>query len=299
MIKHTLEISERAARIRLKDKQLVIEIDDEKRSFACEDIGVLVLQNPAVSISAATLDALCQSGAAIVICGQRRLPTGLLLPIPTHTQLVPRMMAQLSTSRSVAKQAWKQIVQAKILAQARNLKAPYADKLKYMASKVRSGDPENYEAQASKLYWPNCFQEEYNNGDQRNPENHTPFNICLNYGYAIIRAAVARSLVSAGLVPALGIFHKRRDNPYCLADDLMEPLRPLVDATVRNILTNKISSLEEPLGKESRKQLLTLLTYPVSLSNKRGPMMAVLPRYVNNYVRFITGESKRIIAPIT
>ena len=298
MIKHTLEISERAARIRLKDKQLVIKIDGKKRSFACEDIGVLVLQNLAVSISAATLDALCQSGAAIVICGQQRLPTGLLLPLPTHTQLVPRMMAQLSANRSVTKQAWKQIVQAKIMAQARNLKAPYPDKLKYMASKVRSGDPDNYEAQASKLYWPNYFIEEYANREQRNPDNHTPFNICLNYGYSIVRATVARAIVSAGLVPALGIFHKRRDNPYCLADDLMEPLRPLVDKTVKNILKDKISSVEDPLSKETRKELLTLLTHPISLSQTKGPMMAVLPRYINNYFRFITGEVKRIITPL-
>lgn len=297
MIKHTLEISERAARIRLKNKQLHIQLDESEHSFACEDIGVLVLQNPAVSISAAVMDALCKSGAAVVICGQNRLPTGLLLPLPTHTQLVPRMMTQLNASRPAAKQAWKQIIQAKIKAQANSLEPPFSEKLLYMAGKVQSGDPDNYEAQASKIYWPNYFQEEYANGDQRNPDGPSCFNICLNYGYALIRASMARAIVSAGLVPALGVFHKRRDNPYCLADDLMEPLRPLVDRAVKKLIVQKITNDLEPLNKEVRRQLLSLLASKIKLSDKDGPLMAILPRYINNYFRFISGESKQITIP--
>ncbi len=299
MIKHTLEISERAAQIRLRNKQLIIRVDESEHSFACEDIGVLVLQNPAVSISAAVMDALCKSGAAIIICGQNRLPTGLLLPLPAHTQLVPRMMAQLKASRPASKQAWKQIVQAKIKAQAQNLKPPFSEKLLYMAGKVQSGDPDNYEAQASKLYWPNYFQTVYSNGDQRNPDGISCFNVCLNYGYALIRASVARAIVSSGLVPALGVFHKRRDNPYCLADDLMEPLRPLVDRTVKKLIDQAITNDTDPLNKETRKTLLSLLASKIKLADTEGPLMATLPRYINNYFRFITGESKQVIIPVT
>lgn len=298
MIKHTLEISDRAAHISLKNRQLIIKFNDSERCFPCEDIAVLILQNPAITITAATLNSLCEFGAAIVICGSNRLPSGLLLPLPTHTQLVPRMMAQLETPRSFAKQAWKQIIQAKIKAQAKNLDSIFSDKLEYMATKVRSGDPENFEAQASKIYWQNLFCRQYRDGDQRNPQGKSAFNSMLNYGYAIIRASVARAVVSAGLIPALGVFHKRRDNPFCLADDLMEPLRPAVDRIVYERLKSPSYNSKEPLDKTTKGTLLELLSTKTKLGKKEGPLMVILPRYINNYFRFITNESKKIEIPI-
>lgn len=298
MIKHTLEISQRPARLNLNKKQLVLGFeDDENRSFSCEDIGVVILQHPAISISAAALNALLESGAAVVICGKNHLPTGMLLPTITHTELVPRLMAQIEADKPARKRVWQAIVEAKIIAQADQIPNPHRRKLHHLAKKVKSGDSENAEAQAAKIYWPARFREQYRDGDKRDPASVSLFNAALNYGYAIIRAAVARSLVSAGLQPALGVFHHRRNNPFCLADDVMEPLRPLVDRTVSHILRDRMCDVDRTLTPDDRKRLLSLLTQEVALGVNKGPLMATLPRYVSSVFRMLTKESSKLVTP--
>lgn len=299
MIKHTLEISQRPARISLSKKQLVLHLEDEtKRSFSCEDIGVIVLQHPAISLSAAALNALLENGAVVVICDERHLPSGILLPTVSHTELVPRMMQQLQSSEPARKQAWKQLVQAKIRAQAKLLTDAPKTKLLRLSEKVKSGDPENNEAQAAQIYWRNYFADQYASQDKRDPNSTSLFNALLNYGYAIIRAATARALVSSGLQPALGVFHHRRDNPFCLADDVMEPLRPLVDRTVKQILSQQNEPIPtEVLPSEHRKQLLQLLSQPVQWKDTTGPLLAVLPRYINSFYRLLTKESATLHSP--
>ncbi len=297
MIKHTLEISQRTARLSLKHQQMVIHLDDGDRQFACEDIGVLVLQNPAISLSSALLNALLQAGAVVVICNERHLPSGLLLPTLTHTELVPRMMAQLNSGLPARKQAWKAIIQAKISAQAQALPRNLQRRLQNLAQNVKSGDPENYEAQAAKLYWPARFPSRYRAGDKRDPTSESLFNSLLNYGYAIIRAATARALVSAGLQPALGVFHHRRDNPFCLADDVMEPLRPLVDRTVQKILDDEGEIESGELQNHHRKELLSLLSHSVDFGESSGPLMATLPRYINSFYRLLIRENERLEVP--
>ncbi|MBK1835630.1 type II CRISPR-associated endonuclease Cas1 [Roseibacillus ishigakijimensis] len=298
MIKHTLEISQRPARLSLRHRQLVIKLPDDEgeRTFACEDIGVLILQHPAISLSSALLHALLESGAVVIICNKKHLPAGLLLPTLTHTELVPRMMAQLQADLPARKQAWKAIIRAKITAQAHLLDDPFRKKLLTLAQAVKSGDTENHEAQAARIYWPALFPERYRQGDKRDPKSESRFNSLLNYGYAIIRAATARALVSAGLQPALGVFHHKRDNPFCLADDLMEPLRPLVDCAVKCLLATD-SSEEEALRPENRKVLLNLLTYTVTLDSQTGPLMATLPRYINSFYRLLTREETELQWP--
>ncbi|MFV0416815.1 MAG: type II CRISPR-associated endonuclease Cas1, partial [Chthoniobacterales bacterium] len=197
MIKHTLEIAERPAKVSLRKQQLVLSLSDTERQFACEDIGVLILQHPGISISAAALDALLQSGVVVVICGDNHLPSGLLLPTLTHTELVPRMMAQLSAKQPARKRLWQFIIQAKILAQADQVDDIPARKLRRFAQQVRPGDPENFEAQAAKIYWPTRFPEQYGRKDKRDPQSNSLFNSALNYGYAILRACTARALISA------------------------------------------------------------------------------------------------------
>ena len=297
MIKHTLEISQRPVRLSLRQRQLVIKLPDNEgeRTFACEDIGVLILQHPAISLSSAILHALLDSGAVVVICNEKHLPAGLLLPTLSHTELVPRMMAQLEADLPARKQAWKAIVRAKITAQACLLENPYRKKLLTLAQAVKSGDSENHEAQAARIYWAALFPERYREGDKRDPKSESRFNALLNYGYAIVRAATARALVSAGLQPALGVFHHKRDNPFCLADDVMEPLRPLVDQTVKQLLTDEPS--EEALSPENRKALLKLLTHTVTLDEQTGPLMATLPRYINSFYRLLTRENQTLSYP--
>ena len=297
MIKHTLEISQRPARVSLRQQQIIIHLDEDERIFAAEDVGVLILQHPAISISAAALNALQEAGAAVIICGNNHLPTGLLLPVVTHTELVPRLMAQLEADKPARKRAWKSIVQAKVRAQASKIPLPYRGKLQHMAAKVKSGDPDNIEAQAAKIYWPARFPERYKVGDKRDADSDSIFNSALNYGYAIIRASVARALVSAGLQPALGVFHHSRGNPYCLADDVMEPLRPLVDGAVQQILNEELPP-DRKLNKEHRQKLLSLLTHEVEVNKLSGPLMATLPRYIASFYRLLTKEADHLDAPL-
>jgi len=298
MIKHTIEVSRLPAHLSLRNKQLVLKLkDDQERRFACEDVGVLILQHPAIMLSAAILNELLEQGAVVIICGKNRLPSGMLLPTASHTELVPRMMAQLEADKPVRKSTWKRIVQAKIRNQAAQLPKVQQRKLLRLAELVKSGDPENREAQAAKVYWPARFPSRYNDNDKRDPNSNSLFNSCLNYGYAIIRAAVARALVSAGLQPALGVFHHHRSNPFCLADDVMEPLRPLVDSYVYDILSASELFDLEPLHQRHRQKLLGILTHEVCFSESYGPLMAVLPRYINSVYRVLTKETKNLTFP--
>lgn len=299
MIKKTIEISENATRLSLKRRQLVVTIRDEglTRQFACEDIGVLILQNRASSITTAALDALLAHGAAVVICNEKHLPSGILLPTQTHTELVPRMAKQLEAGLPAKKRAWQHVVRAKIRAQAKQLPPKQAKKLDLLAANLLSGDPHNHEAQAAKIYWPARFPHQYLKSDVRDCLSDSLFNALLNYGYAILRAATARAIVSAGLHPALGIFHHRRDNSYCLADDLMEPFRPMVDEEVASILSTPELNQATTLERLHRQRLLNLLVQDMSYDDAVGPLMAVLPRYINSYFRFLTKQSERFPVP--
>jgi len=300
MIKRTVEISQRAARLSLRQGQLVIRLLEEEKDHVipCEDIGVLLLQHPAISITAAVLDALLQAGAAVIICNEKHLPSGMLLPTISHTELVPRMWAQLTASQPTRKNAWKLIVQAKIRAQASLLTGSSQGKLMALAENTRSGDVENHEAQAARIYWAALFPHQYEVGIKRDPLCDSLFNSMLNYGYSIIRAATARALVSAGLQPALGIFHHRRDNPFCLADDIMEPLRPLVDRMVKKLLEDAVTGNDLQLTQIHRRHLLDLLTITVSFQETKGPLMAVLPRYIASFHRLLSKEAEVLHVPL-
>jgi len=298
MIKHTLEIAERPASVYLRNQQLVIESgegeDKIRRSFACEDIGVLILQHPGIFLSSAVAMELLKNGSAILFSDAKHLPAGLLLPTTMHSELVPRMQAQISASEPTRKRMWKAVVEAKIREQRvhlteRNATHDSLPRLLRLEQSVRSGDPENHEAQAARIYWSACFPQQYAEGDRRLPEGTSLFNALLNYGYAIIRAAVARALVASGLQPALGVFHSRRDNPFCLADDLMEPLRPLVDRVVAKILENESNSSER-LERRHRQPLLQLLASEVSIHSFRGPLMVALSRYTSGFQKCLVDK---------
>ena len=297
MSKHTIEIAERPVRLSLKNGQLIITQKDLSRSFACEDVGILILQHPAISLSAAVLDALLSTGAAVLICGENRMPSGLLLPTVAHSELVPRMTAQMQAPLPARKQSWKAIIQAKIRAQAEQVPDPAHTRLLHLANGMKSGDPDNREAQAAKIYWSAHFPQEYAAGDSRDPDGTSRFNLSLNYGYSILRASLARALVVAGLQPALGVFHHRRNNPFCLADDLIEPLRPLVDRTVSSLLQTSVGSEPESLNVGDRRALLAIPATIIQLDDHSGPLMAVLPRYVAGFFRHLTKESTHFPFP--
>ncbi len=245
--------------------------------------------------------ALLEAGAVIVFCNKKHLPSGVLLPLASHTELVVRLHEQLAAALPAQRRCWQALVRAKIQAQANALPARDRPRLERLVGQVRSGDPDNCDAQAAKIYWPSRFPAIYQQGDNRNPEGTSRFNSLLNYGYAILRAALARALVAAGLQPALGVFHHRRDNPFCLADDLIEPLRPLVDNRVAQILQDDPPSSPEDLTQPDRRELLNLLVHPLKLPGAEtttGPLMATLPRYIANFYRFLTKQSERFSIPV-
>jgi CRISPR-associated protein Cas1 len=292
MIKRTVEISQQAAHLTVHLDQFLIQRDRETvGSVPCEDLGVLLVDHAGVTYSHQALARLMAFDAAVVICGRDHLPAGILLPLADHSQVVWRVQLQVDVPRPLKKQLWKQLVQDKIRAQAANLAAgPARTRLLALARDVRSGDPENAEGQAARFYWPALFADK---SFRRDPDGAPPNNL-LNYGYAVVRAALARAIVAAGLLPALGLKHSNRSNAFCLADDLIEPLRPLVDARVCELLRHS----ERQLVPTVKSRLLELLAEPVSLQGEQGPLLVQLHRYVASLVRCYQGAAKRLEIPI-
>ncbi len=292
MIKHTIEISREPAHLTVRLDQLLLQRGEETvGSIPCEDIGVVVVDQPRTTYSHAALTGLARSDAVLVVCGNDHLPVGVLLPLADHSQVVWRIAQQVAVRKPLQKQLWRQLVRAKIRAQALNL--PQAcrarRKLVELSRRVRSGDPANVEAQAARVYWRHWLPGEA----FRRQQDGDGANALLNYGYAILRAAVARALVAAGLLPALGLFHANRSNAFCLADDLMEPLRPLVDHRVRRLRGQG----HQELNPETKKGLLGLLADPVRIGRERGPLMVSLHRMVASLVRCFEGEADRLEIP--
>lgn len=308
MIKRTIEISQQPAHLTVRNEQLLLlPKDGDGReiplaSIPCEDIGVVLVEHSGTTFSHAALERLVHHGAALVICGRDHLPAGMLLPVGEHTQIVPRIGQQIAIKKPLRKQLWKQIVQAKIRAQAANL-APGStvrSRLLNLAREVRSGDPTNVEAQAARSYWQVWLNDAEGRPGRdcgatfrRQPAGPPPNNF-LNYGYAIIRAAVARAVVSAGLTPALGIQHHRRSDAFCLADDLVEPLRPIVDDQARDLFNSGQTELTPP----TKAALLELLTVRVRTGEAAGPLMVALHRYVASLVRCYEGSERRLSIPV-
>lgn len=301
MIKRTIEISREPAHLALRNEQLLLKRGNEVVGQApCEDLGVVVVDHPQTTYTHAALTKLAECGAAVVLCGGNHLPAAIIMPLSDHSTVVWRLHDQLGVRPPLAKQLWRQLVRAKIRAQARNLAdAPAAQKkLLALAVEVRSGDPTNVEAQAARIYWQHWLDASDPTLLDREPFRRDPeaagLNGFLNYGYAILRAAIGRAVVAAGLVPSLGVHHRHRANAFCLADDLLEPFRPLVDARVRDLFRQGYSELSQP----AKAELLGLLTTPMKLHDQTGPLMVMLHRTVASLVRCYRGESKRLEVPL-
>jgi CRISPR-associated protein Cas1 len=312
VIRRSVEISRAPCHLAVRDEQLLIlRREQPPRALPAsppnlagriplEDLGVLVVDERDTTYTHTVLVRLAEHGAALVVCGRDHLPCGMFVPLSTNTELLGRLGAQLAAGRPTCKRLWSQIVAAKVSAQADNLDhAPGARAaLRAMARRVRSGDPENVEAQAARLYWPALFDDlpALRPPFRRRPgePDAPPPNNLLDYGYAVLRAAVARAVVSAGLLPALGIRHHHRANAFCLADDLVEPLRPLVDRRVRSLAAAFRLGLDQP----TKAELLILLTAGVRCADFTGPLEVAVVRYVASFVRALTGEGRRLDIPV-
>lgn len=293
MIKHTVEISREPVYLCVRNNQLEFRKTDEVvRRIPCEDIGVVLVDHPQTTYTHAALIELIESDAAVVICGRNHLPIGLLLPLSDHTNVAWRIRDQIKVRKPLLKQLWRQIIQAKIRASALNLQPSDAARAKLleMAQMVRSGDPTNIEAQAAKVYWRHWLPDKYRFKRDIDADGLNSF---LNYGYSVVRAALARALVASGLLPAIGIKHSNRSNAFALVDDLIEPLRAAVDWKARELLLSGSVDLDQ----KSKSHLLSLLAEDFRIENENGPLMVCLHRYSSSLVRCYQGKSKILEIP--
>ncbi len=309
MIKRSLYFGN-PAYLSLRNQQLVIKMPEvEKSTTICEviktesvrtipveDIGVMVLDNKQITLTQGLMEALLVNNTAIVSCDARSMPAGLLLPLSGNTIQQERFTDQINSSLPLRKQLWQQTIKAKIENQAAVLRKHTSAESKCMnvwASDVKSGDSDNLEGRAAAYYWKNLFIP-YIDKFVRGREAAPPNNL-LNYGYAILRALIARALVSSGLLPTLGIHHHNRYNAYCLADDIMEPYRPYVDELVLSIV--KSGQDYEELTKDLKAQLLSIPTIDVQISGKRSPLMIAASTTTASLAKCFGGEIRKIIYP--
>ena len=295
MIKRTLYFGQ-AAYLSLRDGQLLVRLpaEERSRSIPIEDVGVLILDHQQISITHGLMNALEAHKCALITCSASHMPSGLFLPLDAHSLQSERFQIQIEATLPLKKQLWQQTVRMKIQNQARVLEEVYAQPQGNMLAwvkQVRSGDPDNLEARAAAYYWSNLFPSLPKFTRER--EESAP-NALLNYGYALLRAVVARSLVSVGLLPTLGIHHHNRYNAYCLADDIMEPYRPYVDKFVQEIYEREYP---ESLTKDIKHRLLTIMEQDVVIDGITHPLSIATSLTASSLVRCFEGSSKQIDYP--
>jgi CRISP-associated protein Cas1 len=295
MIKRTLFFGN-PAYLSTKNEQLLIsfpEADKDSRTVPIEDLGMIVLENQQITITNGLLAKLTERKVAIVSCNAQHLPEGLLLPMQGHTEQTERVRYQLEASQPLKKNLWQQTVTAKIKNQYSLLREKGKDskRMEYLFKNVNSGDSDNHEAQAAAIYWQELFDiPDFNRGQM----GVSPNNL-LNYGYAILRAVMARALVSSGMLPGVGIWHRNKYNAYCLADDIMEPYRPYVDLVVSHIVETQDDFAE--LTTDLKKELLGIPALDVKIDGQKSPLMVAASRTTASLFECFAGISRKIIYP--
>ncbi|NVO12289.1 MAG: type II CRISPR-associated endonuclease Cas1 [Bacteroidales bacterium] len=298
MIKRTLLFGN-PAYLSLRDQQLVADITgNEKKQVTApvEDIGVVLLDSYQITITHQLLNSLLANNTAVITCNEKHMPYGLLLPLEGNTLQSERFKEQMEASVPLKKQLWQQTVQAKIANQRWLLQARGIDvePMRYFEANVRSGDPDNYEGRAAAYYWKNLFDGLTDDAFIRGRYEEEPNNL-LNYGYAVLRAIVARSLVASGLLPTLGIHHHNKYNAFCLADDMMESYRPFVDKLVLEIVNDtKDCSV---LTKEIKARLLVLPAIDVLIDGQKSPLMLATQRTTASLYDCFEGVSRKLLLP--
>ncbi len=245
----------------------IMQGEEELGRVVIDDLSSVILSASHAVLSKQVLVALAEASIPLIVCGSNYHPVAMSLPYATHHHFKRIQDSQISCSKPLKKRLWKALVQEKIEAQSLALKVinGHLDKtartLKVLKNKVGSGDPFNHEAQAAKLYWKSLMNE----GFSRNHESVDRSNVLLNYGYSVIRGACCRAIAGAGLTPALGLHHSNQYNPFCLADDLMEPFRPLVDIVVVKLLNTEKSDIDT----NDKKSLVSILQQPVVVDDHK------------------------------
>jgi len=278
----------RPARLSLKARRLLVEQeDDEPVSFPLEDVAWVVLDTPQATASSALMAACVQAGIPVVYSDEKHIPCGVLLPFHQHWQQGGVARSQISASAALRKRLWQAIVRRKIENQAAVLDRAQVEggrTLLAMLRHVRSGDPGNVEARAARFYWQRLFE------DFRRQEEADLRNAMLNYGYAVLRAGVARGLVAAGLLPAFGIHHAGAQNAFNLADDLLEVLRPVADWAAFCLSGQGGRPAETELTREQRQKLAGVMTEHLVMGDEQLTVLPAVDRTVASLVRALTGD---------
>jgi CRISPR-associated protein Cas1 len=296
MIKRTLYFGN-PAYLHKKDQQLKIsdpETKADKATIPLEDIAVMVLDHPQLTLTHALIADLIDRNVALISCDSRHLPSGLMLPLDGNHVQTERFRIQIAASEPLLKNLWAQTVKAKIENQAAMLSRAGLESKQLLAlvPQIKTGDPENTEGRAAAVYWKLVYG---GHGFTRDRYGIEP-NAHLNYCYAILRAIVARALVSSGMLPTLGIHHRNKYNAYCLADDVMEPYRPFCDELVYEMFSNGNIETEE-IDREQKAQLLSIATCDVLIDGKKSPLMVALSRTTNSLFECFEGSRRKIIYP--
>lgn len=292
MIKIVVDIGDRAY-LHIRNKQLLIEKDGRiVDTIPVEDLGILILHHPAITISQAAVITCQKENVVLVFCDERHIPYSVLLPLVEGHSLHQKVLRQQLDLRITAqKRLWQQIVKYKIHEQSLTLRLLGYDSsnLDLLEKKVRPGDSENHEAQAAQQYWPLLFGNHF-----RRDYKMEGINSLLNYGYAVIRAMVARALVGTGLHPAIGLHHHNQYNGLCLADDLMEPFRPWIDYLVHTMVEHQ----DEPrVDRHSKQILLQLLNDKVFWRDKAMPFMVASHHLATNLKRAYADKGEKLDFP--
>lgn len=308
MIKKTLYFGN-PTYLSMNKAQLVIQIPEvqandtltpefkkmNEHTIPIEDIGMVVLDHKRITITSGAIECLLENNCALITCDSRSMPTGLMLPLEGNTLQSERFRHQIDSSLPLKKQLWQQTVKYKIMNQ-ENILFMYGRTntqcMKVWYGEVKSGDTENVEAKAAAYYWKYIFPDipNFTRGRELDPPNNL-----LNYGYAILRAVIARALVGSGLIPTLGIHHHNRYNAYCLADDIMEPYRPFVDELVIQIM--KTVDDYSALTREIKAMLLKIPVLDVQIEGKRYPLMIAAGITTASLAKCFSGESRQIKYP--
>lgn len=308
MIKKTLYFGN-PVYLSLRNSQLVLRLPEiekndtvsdsfkkeSERTIPIEDIGVIILDHKQITITHGLLEMLLDNNCAIITCDSSHLPVGLMLPLCGNTTQSERFREQIDASIPLKKQLWQQTIKSKIENQAfllEDTRKVIVNNMRIWANDVKSGDPDNYEARAAVYYWANLFP--HISDFTRHREGVAP-NALLNYGYAILRAIVAKSLVSSGLLPTLGIHHHNKYNAYCLADDIMEPYRPFVDKLIVELPENELRG--ENLTSELKMKLLSIPVLDVVINGKRSPLMIAVSQTTASLYKCFSGEVRKISYP--
>ena len=296
MIKRTLYFGN-PAYLRMKDRQLKVldpETMNEKGTVPIEDIAIVLLDNPQITLSHALMSELLENNTALISCDSRHMPMGLMLPLDGNHVQTERFRIQIEASEPLLKNLWSQTVKAKIENQAELLHRLNIDDKRLLAliPQIKSGDPENTEGRAASVYWKLLFVDHDFTRDRFGVEP----NAHLNYCYAVLRAIIARALVSSGLLPTLGIFHRNKYNAYCLADDIMEPYRPFCDELVYEMFSKGEIESDE-ITREHKARLLSIATCDVLMDGRKSPLMVAASRTTNSLYECFEGTRRKIVYP--